>query len=271
MARIIGIGETIYTISLQDGVPRSGAPGGEIFETLIQLGRQGLDAALISEVGDDRLGKITLGYMQAHGVKTDFMCVCYEGKTTLCMSHLDAGGSPAKDFYRLYPQAGRLDAVWPRIDPDDILLFGGKYALESAVSRVVDDIVGYAIDRKAIVVYDAGLQRLGNGENVMLMPQIIECFEKADIVVMEDSDALQLYKTDDATQVFKDHIEFYAPVFVMIHPSGAVSYRTSALAVDLEPRGLSHADMVARLLSGLCRAGATKGGLVDALHAGLAG
>lgn len=265
MARIIGIGETVYTITLRNNVPQSGAPGGEIFETLLLLGEQGADVALISEVGDDRLGKKILEYMQQRGVKTEGMCVFYEGNTALCISHREEDGSEYKDFYRLYPPAGRLDVVWPRIDPNDFILFGGKYALEPTVSPVVNEIVDYAVERKAIIVYDAGLHRLGQGENVMLMPQIIDCYEKADIVVMEDSDALQLYKTDDPDRIFRDHIEFYAPVFVMIHNSGSVSYRAAGLACDLESKGRPHAEIVARLLAGFNKVGVPKEGLAAAL------
>lgn len=265
MARIIGIGETVYTITLRDNVPQSCAPGGEVFETLLHLGRQGADAALISEVGDDRLGSKILEYMRQQGVRTEGMCVFYEGRTAICMSHVEEDGSVVRDFYRLYPQTGRLDVVWPRIDSGDFVLFGGKYVLHPTVSPVVNEMVDYAVERKAVIIYDAGLQSLGRGENVMLMPQIIDCYEKADIVVMEDSDALQLYKTTDADLVFRDHIEFYAPCFVMIHESGTVSYRTAAHAFDLETKGDTHAEIVARLLAGLNKAGVSKDGLAAAL------
>jgi hypothetical protein len=82
---------------------------------------------------------------------------------------------------------------------------------------------------------------------------------------MEDSDALQLYKTDDPDRIFRDHIEFYAPVFVMIHNSGSVSYRAAGLACDLESKGRPHAEIVARLLAGFNKVGVPKEGLAAAL------
>ena len=56
MRKVIGIGETILDIVFKNNQPTKAVPGGSVFNGLISLGRAGVDATLISEVGNDRVG-----------------------------------------------------------------------------------------------------------------------------------------------------------------------------------------------------------------------
>ena len=56
MGRIIGIGETILDILFKNGQPVKAVPGGSVYNSIISIGRMGLDASFISEVGDDKVG-----------------------------------------------------------------------------------------------------------------------------------------------------------------------------------------------------------------------
>ena len=56
MRKVIGIGETILDIIFRDEQPIGAVPGGSMFNGLISLGRVGVDAAFISETGNDRVG-----------------------------------------------------------------------------------------------------------------------------------------------------------------------------------------------------------------------
>ena len=68
MAKVIGIGETVFDILFKNNVPVSAVPGGSVYNSIISLGRCGVNAEFISEVGDDRIGNIILDHLRDSGV-----------------------------------------------------------------------------------------------------------------------------------------------------------------------------------------------------------
>ena len=71
MRKIIGIGETILDIIFRNNQPSHAVPGGSTFNTLISLGRLGVPATFISEIGKDTVGDIILDFMKKNGVSTE--------------------------------------------------------------------------------------------------------------------------------------------------------------------------------------------------------
>lgn len=255
MARIIGIGETVYRMVMRAGRPQDGMPGGDVFNTMISLGRCGHDASFISEVGDDRLGRHILDFMRASGLCTDFMYAYQDGRTPLSLAHLKENGEAEYDDYIMYPSSSRLDIVWPRIDRDDFLFFGSRYVLLPDVRPVVMELLAYACDRKAIVVYNVNLPGLQPGQAVRMMSSIIENLEVSDIVLMSAADMRQLYKDCDADRVYRDHVQFYSPVFIAECGDAGIFLRTPACRLDCPPLSFPQ-----------CR---NHLGVADAFHAGL--
>lgn len=214
MSKIIGIGETIYNVTMKNGSPINGMPGGDVFNTMISVGRLGVDASLISEVADDRLGRQILDFMRDNGVNTDYMYSYHEGRTPLSLSHLSDDGNAEYDYYVMYPTTGRLDVVWPRIDDNDIVYLGSRYVLVDAVHNVVMDLVNFAEARKALIVYTPDVHKLEQGQSIWLMPKIIDCLEKANIIMMSTSDMSQLYKDSNPESVYQNNVRFYCPTFI---------------------------------------------------------
>lgn len=64
MRKIIGIGETILDIIFRNNQPSHAVPGGSTFNTLISLGRLGVPATFISEIGKDTVGDIIIDFMK---------------------------------------------------------------------------------------------------------------------------------------------------------------------------------------------------------------
>lgn len=216
---------------MKEGKPVNGMPSGDVFNTMISLGRNGVDASLISEVADDRLGKQIIEFMQQNGVNTEYMYQYHEGRTPMSLAHLSSDGSADYDFYVLYPNTGRLDVVWPRIDKEDILYFGSLYVLQDEVHNVTMDLVNFADIRKALVVYTPDVHKLEPGQSVWLMPKIIDCLEKANLIIMSTSDMKHLYKECDVDKVYKSNVRFYCPVFIAWQNDG-IKLRTSSFAKD---------------------------------------
>ena len=69
MRKIIGIGETILDIIFRNNQPSHAVPGGSTFNTLISLGRLGVPATFISEIGKDTVGDIIIDFMKKNGLK----------------------------------------------------------------------------------------------------------------------------------------------------------------------------------------------------------
>ena len=64
MRKVIGIGETVLDIIFKDDEPVSAVPGGSVFNALISLGRAGVKASLISETGNDHIGRKIIRFME---------------------------------------------------------------------------------------------------------------------------------------------------------------------------------------------------------------
>lgn len=226
MAKIFGIGETIYNITMRGGCPVSGAPGGDFFNSMIDLGRKGLDVSYISEVGSDHVGQQILAFMQENGVHTESMYQFYDGRTPLTLAHLNDDGSAEYDYYAQYPTNNRLDVVWPRIDDVDYVLYGSDYLLGKDLHGVAMDLLEYADTRRALLVYCPDLQTMESGRAVWLMPMIIDFLEKSNLVIMTDGDMSQLYRSLDVDAVYHDNIMFYCKQFMVLHADGVVDLRT---------------------------------------------
>ena len=63
MARVIGIGETVFDILFKNGQPVKAVPGGSVYNSIISLGRVGAAASFISVVVDDNIGQIILSHL----------------------------------------------------------------------------------------------------------------------------------------------------------------------------------------------------------------
>ena len=70
MRKVIGIGETIFDIIFKNEQPTAAVPGGSTFNGLISLGRMGQNVTMITETGNDRVGKTIKAFMEENGSAT---------------------------------------------------------------------------------------------------------------------------------------------------------------------------------------------------------
>lgn len=225
MRKIIGIGETVFDIIFKDEQPTKGVPGGSVFNTMISLGRLHAETTFISEVGRDRIGEIIFSFMKKNNVRTDHMYSYYDGKSPISLAFLNAENEAEYDFYMRYPDH-RLDIVWPRIDSEDILIFGSYYSLNPAIRNVLVDLLTYARDRKSIIYYDPNFRKNHASERMRVMPSIIENLEFADIVRGSVEDFKNIYQEEDVHKIYVNHIRFYCPVFICTAGANGVYLKT---------------------------------------------
>ena len=224
MRKVIGIGETILDIIFKDEQPIGAVPGGSVFNGIISLGRAGVNAAFISETGNDRVGRKIIKFLEDNHVDANSINVYPESKSPISLAFLDEKNDAEYIFYKDHPH-DRLDFVLPDIQPDDIVMFGSYYAVNPVIRPQVQGFLEYARDKGAILYYDVNFRASHQNEVVKLNANILENLEYADIVRGSKEDFEVMFNKHDAETVYKAQISFYCKDFIYTQGSEPVEVR----------------------------------------------
>lgn len=225
MRKVFGIGETILDIIFRNDQPQKAVPGGSVFNGLISLGRLNVPVSFISERGNDRVGDMIRDFMEDNHITTEFVDRFPDGKSPISLAFLDDDKNANYIFYKDYP-AQRLEVPLPKIEKDDIFVFGSYYSLNPVLRTRMVEFLQYAQERKAIIYYDPNFRKAHAHEAIRLMPTVLENLEFADIVRGSDEDFQNLYGKSDAQKVYKEHIQFYCDRFLTTHGANGVNLHT---------------------------------------------
>ena len=228
MRKVIGIGETILDIIFRNGQPTAAVPGGSVFNGIVSLARAGVPVSFISETGNDRVGNTILQSMRDSGMSTDYVNVFPDGKSPVSLAYLNERGDAEYIFYKDYPKQ-RLDVVFPKLEEDDIVVFGSYFALNPVLRDKVLDLLEQARDKKAIVYYDPNFRSSHKDEALKLASTIIENLEYADIVRGSIEDFFYMYNQREVDKIYKDKIHFYCPNFLCTAGAEEISLRTNGV------------------------------------------
>lgn len=228
MRKVIGIGETIMDIIFKDGQPTAAVPGGSVFNGLISLGRLGMDVSMISETGNDKVGRIILDFMQKNGVDSSHVAVYQDGRSAISLAWLNERNDAEYMFYKDYP-AARLDVDWPEIEADDIVMMGSYFVLNPVLRPKVKDFLGYARERGALIYYDLNFRASHRQERVKIYADMLENIEFADIVRGSTEDLENLFEKSDPEQVYRQEIEFYCRHMLCTAAGGDIQLITPGL------------------------------------------
>lgn len=231
MRRVIGIGETILDILFKNNQPQAAVPGGSVFNGIVSLGRAGANVTFISEVGEDRVGKIILGFMKENGICTDNVMVYPERKSPVSLAFLNEKNDAEYSFYKDYPNL-RLDIDMPKITAEDIVMFGSFYAVTPQLREKVKELLDNAREAGAIIYYDVNFRSTHAHEAIKLMPTILENFEYADIVRGSTEDFGNMFGMTDADKVYQQKVGFYCSRFICTNGSEKLCLRTKTLKKD---------------------------------------
>ena len=229
MRKIIGIGETILDILFKDNRAATSVPGGSTFNSMISIGRVGVPACFVSEIGGDEVGRIVRTFLCDNGVDDRYLTEYPDSKSPISLAFLDANSNATYSFYK-EPFPRRDDWECPTIERDDIVLFGSYYALNPAMRYKVKGLLDEARRVGAIVYYDVNFRRNHAGESIKLASTVIENLEYADIVRGSDEDFEVLYRIGEGDRVFREKVEFYCPRLI---------YSRGAQGVELHSRTLT--------------------------------
>ncbi len=225
MGKIVGIGETVYDILFKNGSPVGGVPGGSVYNSIISIGRMGLPASFISEVGNDKLGEIIVAHLRDSGVDTSALCCFSDGKSPLSLAFLDEHGDADYIFYKDYP-ANRLAVEFPQVGCGDIVLCGSYFVLNPLLRSKVKPFLQQAYEQGAIIYYDINFRKNHVDEREQLLPTIIENMEYATIVRGSADDFRYLFDSTDGTDIYMSRIAPHCKNFIFTSGGGPVTLFT---------------------------------------------
>ena len=225
MRNIFTIGETLFDIIFKNGQPQAGKAGGAMLNSSVSLGRIGLPVNLISEYGDDDIGRIIDDFLKANGVSTAFTDHFKEGNTALAIAVLNERNDASYTFYKNYPSR-RFEMDFPLIRKDDIILCGSIYAITREIRQKFVSFVSGAYENGAVVLYDPNFRKAHASELDELRPLIVENIKMATLVRGSDEDFQNIFGASSADDAW-DVVRQYCSCMVYTASSEGVFVRTT--------------------------------------------
>lgn len=224
MRKVIGIGETVLDIIFRDEQPVGAIPGGSAYNAIVSLGRSGVKASMISETGNDRVGKMIIRFLEENGVDASNIHVYPESRSPLSLAFLNERNDAEYIFYKDHAN-DRIEYSYPDVHPDDIVLFGSYFALNAVIRPQVYAFLDYARQHGAILYYDVNFRSSHKEEVVKITPNLLENLELADIVRGSSEDFEILFKQNDVDAIYRSQISFYTKKFIYTRASEPVELR----------------------------------------------
>ena len=195
MARIIGIGETVLDILFKNDQPQAAIPGGSTFNSIISLGRAGMDCYIVTETGDDHIGDLTCNYLQHNGVRDTFVSRQQGMKSHLSLAFLNQQNDAQYVFYKDHASV-RMQARELHCQPDDAVLFGSFFSINPAIRPAVKTMLQEAHDAGATLYYDINFRKPHIADLPQVYDAIMENMALSSIVRASTEDLLTLFGTD---------------------------------------------------------------------------
>jgi len=236
MRQVLGIGEIILDIIFKEGQPSIAVPGGSVFNGMVSLSRMGIPVSFIGEVGNDRVGKIITGFMEANGMSTDHIVHFSDRKTPVSLAFLNQAKNADYIFYTNHA-VSPSNTRFPLINQDDILVFGSYYALNPLYRARIIELLEYAKSCKAIIYYDPNFRKSHVHEVEQIRSSVIENYKSANFVRGSDEDFLNLYGKTEMEQVYGEEVQSYCKRLITTHGPQGVNLFTETLRLhyDVSP------------------------------------
>lgn len=197
--RIIGIGETVFDILFKNNQPQKAVPGGSTFNSIVSLGRAGMNCAMVTEAGSDHVGDLICNFLQVNGVSAEYVCRHENVQSHLSLAFLDEHNDAQYVFYKDHASVS-LDGKLPEMNKDDVVLFGSFFAINPGIRPVVGGLLRLAHEAGAWLYYDINFRKNHIADLPDVMSNIEENMRLADVVrgSMEDFDYLYGLKNGES-------------------------------------------------------------------------
>lgn len=235
MKKIICIGECALDVVFENGVPAGSMPGGRIALAAARMARLGLPVTMASEASQDPVGDMLVEYLSGAGVDCGAIDRFTQGHSPLCVfTPADGGASYTLTRYEAYGDGG-FDIVWPRVDDETIVVYGGYYALDERMRERLVPFLNNCSERKCVMIYVPGFRPEAGLRITRVMPAILENLELADMVIARNEDLRLIFDVDDDSRCYRDHIDFYCRSMVNADAAGHALHYYSGREVTTVP------------------------------------
>ena len=224
--RVIGIGETVLDILFKNDQPQKAVPGGSTFNSIVSLGRAGVPCVMVTEVGGDHIGDLTCQYLRENGVSDAFVRRHAGTKSHITLAFLDEHNDAQYIFYKNHASAA-LDGELPRIQADDIVLFGSFFAINPAIRPAVRSMLCEAQKAGAWLYYDINFRKTHIADIPDVMVNIEENMQLATIVRGSMEDFGYLYSLTDADAIY-ERVRLFCPNLILTDGARMIRFYSSA-------------------------------------------
>jgi len=228
MRKVIGIGETLLDIIFRNNQPEKAIPGGSTFNCMVSLGRCNVPAVFISELANDRVGRLLRDFMQENNLSTEYIDFFEDGRSPVSLAFLDENQQAEYQFFRDFPKQ-RLQITFPEVAAGDILILSSYFAVNPVLREKVYGLVQYAKRQKAIVYYDINFRKAHASERDSLIPFFLENFANASIIRCSDEDLENLFPKETIEAIYQKYIASRCEIFIVTHGKEAVQLKTPVL------------------------------------------
>jgi fructokinase len=202
MRNVYAIGETVLDILIKGNQPVATKAGGACLNAAVSLGRLGIRVNFIGEYGLDEVGNFIDNFLKENNVSTDYVYRYYDGKSALALAFLNENNDASYDFYKIYPEK-RLNIEFPKIQQDDIVLFGSFYAITPEVRTKLVQFIDEAKKKNAIIVYDPNFRKQHLHDLPKLKGMIEENIRYASIIRGSNEDFSFIFGARDANDTYR--------------------------------------------------------------------
>ena len=199
--RVLGIGETVLDILFKDDQPLKAIPGGSTFNSIVSLGRAGVNCAMVTEVGGDHVGDLICNYLKENGVSSEYVFRREKVKSPISLAFLDEHNDAQYVFYK-DPSPVALNGKLPEFTKDDIVLFGSFFAINPAIRQKVVGLLRKAHETGAWLYYDVNFRKNNIADIPVLKPNVEENMSLANVVRGSMEDFNYLYDLNDGDAIY---------------------------------------------------------------------
>ncbi len=195
MRTIYGIGEALLDIVFKNSRPIEAVAGGSTLNSLVSLGRIGLNPKFICEVGNDKTCKIIEEFFVQNGVSLNYVTKKNNYQTPVALAFLNEKNDAEYEIYKDYSTQSLTTNI-PNYQEDDLLLIGSFFALNPSLRDELKLHLESAKNSSSIIIYDPNF-RSHHNHKLNEMQQIIEeNFNYASIIRGSDEDFKNIYGVD---------------------------------------------------------------------------
>ncbi len=224
--RIYTIGETTYDIVFQEGIPKTALVGGSMLNTSVSLGRLGLPVSFISRMGNDKIGDLSIHFLNENNVDTSLIAR-FEGNSRISLAFLDEMKNATYQFYK-GQEASELH--FPKLSTGDMVLFGSTQALHENGRNELLLFLKQARDLEVITLYDPNIRNFSPQEMPKIKKKVEENILLTKILKGSVTDFQMIYHSDDPDTLFSLANRSGAEVLVLTSAQFPVELRTKDLS-----------------------------------------